>query len=136
LKDAAKRGATAETAMRNAFVLSSGAAARLVLNGGRQTIYDTGRDDPATTGWYRETSGDPCAFCALLASRGGVYYSEDTAGFEAHDHCSCIPVPMYDGDSPLPRGDAAGWARIYQEHAQGGSDPLNRFRRAYEGRAA
>lgn len=131
LKTAAKRGTDPVIAMRNAFVTSSGAASRLVLNGGRDTIFATGQSDPATVGWYRETSGDPCAFCALLASRGGVYYSEDTAGFEAHDHCSCEPEPLYNGQSTLPRGPAAGWARLYDEHAKGGSDQLNAFRRAY-----
>lgn len=38
-----------------------------------------------------------CDFCLMLASRGPVYGSSETAGGEGnkyHDHCYCIPVPV------------------------------------------
>ncbi|WP_279020462.1 hypothetical protein [Mobiluncus mulieris] len=38
-----------------------------------------------------------CDFCLMLASRGPVYGSSETAGGEGnkyHDHCDCIPVPV------------------------------------------
>lgn len=39
-----------------------------------------------------------CAFCIMLAGRGFVYHSEETAGFTKgghpyHNHCRCIAVP-------------------------------------------
>lgn len=41
-------------------------------------------------GWARVLAGETnCAFCAMLASRGPVYKSGVTAGFEAHDGCDC-----------------------------------------------
>lgn len=126
-----RRAATLEEGLRTAFVTSSGAASRLVLNGARETITSSIRSDPGTAGWYRSTGAKPCAFCALLASRGAVYKSEETADFRVHDHCSCEPEPAYQGQSRLPKGPAAGWARLYDEHASGHEDPLNAFRRAY-----
>lgn len=51
------------------------------------------------------TSPRPCQFCAMLASRGAVYYSEDSAlwkrheeGEKYHDNCSCKAVPVFNGE--------------------------------------
>jgi hypothetical protein len=134
IRSAFGNGQSLEQAMRSGFVASSGAASRLALQGGRDTVVDTVRADPEAKGWERVTSGDPCAFCALLASRGGVFRSEESADFEAHDHCSCSAEPVYSG-SLMPHGDAATWDRLYQDHAAGTRDQLKNFRRAYEGRA-
>lgn len=38
-----------------------------------------------------------CAFCLMLASRGFVYYSEDSANAAYHPRCDCIAVPGFDG---------------------------------------
>lgn len=41
--------------------------------------------------WARVLVGEVnCPFCAMLASRGAVYKSEQTAGFEAHNLCDCV----------------------------------------------
>ena len=42
---------------------------------------------------------ETCAFCAMLASRGFVYWSEETAGKFSHFHrgCKCLVVPSTDG---------------------------------------
>lgn len=127
-----RKAASVEEGLRTAFVTSSGAASRLVVNGSRDTITGSLRVDREAVGWHRITSGRPCAFCALLASRGAVYKSEATADFKAHDHCHCIPEPVYQGGSTLPKGPAAGWARLYTEQAAGHKDQINAFRRAYE----
>lgn len=56
-------------------------------------------------GWARVLSGETnCAFCAMLASRGAVYKSEKTAGFEPHPKCDChaelvVKGQRWDGDS-------------------------------------
>jgi hypothetical protein len=93
IKKSTMAGKTAELAMRDAFVQSSGAATRLVLDAGRDTIRQTTVADPRTAGWQRVTSGG-CDFCAMLAGRGAVY-SEATADFASHDHCACSAEPVY-----------------------------------------
>lgn len=93
IKRSTLAGKTAELAMRDAFVQSSGAATRLVLDAGRDTIRQTTTSDPATAGWQRVTSGG-CNFCQMLAGRGAVY-REATASFYAHDHCACSAEPVY-----------------------------------------
>jgi hypothetical protein len=75
----------------------AGAAAagmRHALNGGRETIVETVRADHRARGYERVTSGAACDFCEELAGRGAVY-SEDSADFESHDHCSCSAEPVY-----------------------------------------
>lgn len=44
--------------------------------------------------WKRVLSANPCAFCRMLAGRGAVY-SEGTASFLSHDHCSCTAEPEF-----------------------------------------
>lgn len=107
-----------------------GGATRHVLDGGRGTLTESVRGDRQALGYARVTAGKPCAFCAMLAGRGAVY-KESTAKFEAHDHCACTVEPRYRRDAALPgRGDE--FRDLYKQQAQGGSDPLNAFRRAYE----
>jgi hypothetical protein len=93
IKRSTLAGKTAEQAMIDAFVQSSGAATRLVLDAGRDTVRQTAVADPRTAGWQRVTSGG-CDFCRMLAGRGSVY-SESTADFESHDHCACSAQPVY-----------------------------------------
>jgi hypothetical protein len=63
-----------DTARPNtALSTTLGTASRIALEGGRVTLLDTIDADPAAVGWYRVTDAQPCAFCALLASRGVVY---------------------------------------------------------------
>jgi len=81
-------GKTPAAAMQSAFVQSSGAATRLALDGGRDTV---ARSAPR---YQRVTSGGSCDFCRMLAGRGAVYYS-DTVGFRSHDWCACVSEPVY-----------------------------------------
>ncbi|MCK9921610.1 ADP-ribosyltransferase [Frankia sp. AgPm24] len=120
-------GQTPAQARATGLVQAAGAAARLVLSGGRRTVEDTVRADPQALGWARVTSGRACAFCAMLASRGPVYKS-DTGAFQAHDHCACTNEPVFEG-STLP-ASSGQWAQLWQDSAAGRDDQLNRFRRA------
>ena len=79
-------GQSYEQAMRNGLIEVSGSVSRLSLNAGRDTIMQEVQRDPKAQGWARVTSGEPCAFCAMLASRGPVY-KEESVDFQAHDHC-------------------------------------------------
>ncbi|MEU7843942.1 hypothetical protein AB0B39_23615 [Micromonospora sp. NPDC049114] len=80
----------------------SGGVQRLVLQPARQTIADSVDRDPADARWARvPTGGTTCAFCRLLASRGAVYHSEETAGGLAssyHGTCDCVATPVWPGE--------------------------------------
>lgn len=86
-------GFSPEKALTNAFVQSSGAATRFVLEAGRETIRRTSLVDSRARGWQRVTVGG-CNFCQMLAGRGAVY-SDATVDFRAHDHCGCTAEPVY-----------------------------------------
>lgn len=59
------------------------------------------RRDPRAIGWRRVSDGDPCAFCAMLVSRGPAYTSGRKAllrasdGHKYHPHCGCTIEPVY-----------------------------------------
>jgi hypothetical protein len=117
-----------DTARPNtALSTTLGTASRIALDGGRTTILDTVKQDPASVGWYRVTDGRPCAFCALLASRG-VVYKQDTVGFKAHNDCGCFGAPAFRNGPPLPdiTKDAQ---RVYRERGKGPALPA--FRKAW-----
>lgn len=135
VKTQISRGVPLADALERAAASSARAALRHSLNGGRTAIVETARTDPKALGWARATSGRPCAFCALLAGRGAVYFSDESADFQPHDGCSCTPEPVYRRDAPLP-GDGDRWAALYAEQAKGSSDPLNAFRRAFQAEMA
>lgn len=94
LKRSAVAGIVADAAKARAFVQASGAATRLVLDGGRDTIRQTVAADPGARGWQRVGSGRSCDFCSMLLGRGAVY-TEATADFPSHDHCACGAEPVY-----------------------------------------
>lgn len=88
-------GLQAEQVRRQTLTRVSGTVARQALAGGRDTILQSVAADPVAVGWQRVTSGSPCAFCTTLSANGPAYRRQDTAGFEAHDHCSCTAEPAY-----------------------------------------
>lgn len=120
-------------AAENTLVRLSGSVSRLVGDGGRRTISASIRADRQALGYARVTSGNPCYFCALLASRGAVYKSE-TADFQAHDHDSCTSEPVYRHDAPLP-GKADEFRQLYREATAdaGPGEQVNAFRKAFAG---
>ena len=132
-KDKIRRGKLADTARDESFVHAAGASTRHVLTGGRQSLLSLVDADSQALGWARVTDGDPCAFCAMLASRGPVYGSAAQAGFSAHDACACTAEPVYSRDAPWP-GRAREFQRLWRETTQNtsGRDSINAFRRAYE----
>lgn len=119
-------GQTGNGARKATLTSVSGAVTRHVLNGGRETILQSVAADDQAVGWARVTDGAPCAFCLTLASRGAVYKTEETAGFEAHDHCGCAAMPLWD-DTSLP-ATTDMWRELYdraQREAEA-SDTLDR----------
>lgn len=144
-KKAIAAGKTPQQAMEAAAVRMVGTTQYLALEGGRQVMQRSIDEDDRATGWSRVTDADPCAWCAMLASRGPVYKSAKTAGDPRqggnsyHDHCACQAWPAFTNDEPF-----IGVAeRLYDDwlretRGRGGKHAVNAFRRWWEaeGRAA
>lgn len=144
---AIRAGQTPAQAVDTMAVNMAGSATRLAAEGGREAIRDaTERDDDAI-GWLRVTDGDACSWCLMLASRGAVYKSAETAGraksskfigpgeFKWHDFCGCTGVPIFDPDDPrLDRADElyAEWQRVTQ--GKSGKAAVNVWRRHWDQR--
>jgi len=73
-----------------------------VKQGGRNTLAVSSRRDPAKPRFARVPLGATCAWCRMLASRGFVYASSDTAGdiTKYHPDCDCMIAPAW---GPHPR---------------------------------
>src|SRR5690554_4624304 len=98
---AVRTGASPAQARDRAAVTLSGTASRLALEGGRDVMEATTVEDWEAIGWARISDGDPCAWCAMLISRGAVYKSARTAGDvryggeKVHDHDASQVVPIF-----------------------------------------
>lgn len=67
---------------------------------GESTLYNAERD-PRKPKWARVPTGaETCTFCLMLASRGFVYRSKESAGAlnHWHPHCDCRVIQGYPGD--------------------------------------
>lgn len=125
-----KKAQPVPQAMQNTGVILSGAASRLVLNGARQVILQSVKDDSEAVGWMRVTASNPCSWCSMLASRGAQYKSAESAGFKAHGHCRCTAMPRYsrqDAEALLDSPLRQDWDRVTA--GLSGKDALNAWRR-------
>ena len=113
---------------------SDAAASKLVTDLARATVTDAVNEDPAAVGWTRVAKPTACAFCRLLATRGGVY-TQATVKFRAHDGCSCTAEPVFKGQRWEPSAHVRQWQAEYRKAAQMKGDTLKNFRRIVEGRA-
>src|SRR5690606_37914962 len=69
VKEGTRRGLPLEQVVAEARVASARSAMRHALAGGRDLILEHVERDERALGWARVTSGSPCHFCAMLASR-------------------------------------------------------------------
>lgn len=91
---------------------AAAAVARHVRNAGREAVEHAAEAAGSEIGWARVLTGaESCAFCSMLASRGPVYGSRESAEFITarsgrfdvneqkafHDWCDCIVVPVFEG---------------------------------------
>lgn len=115
----------------------SGATQRYVTNAARDTLEENADEEGVK--WARHAQADACAFCRLLATRGAVYLSRETAGevgatgrirgsrekgSSYHDDCGCVPVPVRAGDTYEYPAYVAEWDIQYAEastNARGGT---------------
>lgn len=95
------KGDTQEAAWAAARELFLNTFHEAVLTGGRTTVEQWAKQDPKAIGWRRVSDGNPCAFCAMLVSRGPVYTSADKAGLSSktgkkyHPKCGCTVEIVY-----------------------------------------
>lgn len=64
-----------------------------------QCVQENARNDPRQVRYARVPTGkETCGFCIMLASRGFVYWSEESAGAFDHYHanCDCVVVGSFD----------------------------------------
>ena len=64
-------------------------------------------------------AGCTCAFCIMMASRGFVYHTRETAGGgdpanRYHLNCRCAVVPMDASDSTIAGYDESGYLDLYE----------------------
>jgi len=89
-------GAAAATAAVTKF---AGIGRRAVMSGGRMMIHESTARDGNAVGWRRVTDGDPCTFCAMLATRGPVYGKNTVLstgeGLRYHGSCGCTAETVY-----------------------------------------
>lgn len=95
------------------------------------TMFDV-KGDPTGPRYARVPQGKTCAFCTMLASRGFVYASEDTAGkwHQYHHDCDCKIVPSW-GETRIEGHDPAKLKDMYEQaKAHASSNDVNAVLRA------
>jgi len=111
VKQALARGSQTAGADGLASVLSTGQ--RLTLLPGRATIEAKVAADPKARGRARVTSGNACAFCRMLSSRGAVYGKR--GDFKAHNDCGCSLEPVM-GSNYRPSPSVAANAEVWKAY--------------------
>ena len=111
----------------------SKAIGRLVKQVGADTTLKNAERDGAQFAWV--PSGDTCAFCITLASRGWQYMSKKALknGHAEHIHanCDCQYAIRFDGKSEVEGYDPDKYLAMY-ENAEGATsqEKINSMRRA------
>lgn len=57
---------------------------------------------------------ETCDWCIMLASRGFVYYTQESAEHGMHLHCDCIVVPGVDGQTSIEGYDPDAYYDMYR----------------------
>lgn len=117
--------------------IGAGEADQAVMEAARSAVDSAMRTDRRVKLVARGTSAAPCAFCAMLASRGFVYASRESAvGIQGdeikqyHRHCHCYPIVRWVDAvelPPLSQFFKDQWSEVTQGYS--GVDALNAWRR-------
>lgn len=138
-EDSKRLLAKSKEILDNASLTGSGVADELVLEGPRNLATHAHSSDHRVRMYTRGTSGNPCAFCAMLASRGFVYWSATSAmntyrdgGMNSyHPNCHCFPIVRWSDESKLPEFNEylqSMWPTITDSY-DSATDKLNAWRR-------
>lgn len=143
-----------------AGVVNAGKIDQAGIQPGRDLINTAASRDQRVMMWARGTGPNPCAFCAMLASRGFAYKSRARAmttkgggnqtsafgGAEVksyHPNCHCYPVLRWaDIPDPTAPGRNAEWEQLWKDEIAGKrldalgttNDTLNHWRRIISAR--
>lgn len=98
IKKSTAAGATVRVTMSRAFATTSQQMVRLVRDAAREQTRVTALNDSRFGGWNRVGTGDTCAFCRMLISRGATY-SEASVRFASHTNCNCEVQPWFSGEA-------------------------------------
>ncbi|MGP3940515.1 VG15 protein [Streptomyces sp. 6N106] len=119
---------------------AANAADREAIRSGRDLVGQASQRDRRVVGWARVTDGDPCHFCAMLASRGAIYKTQFSAATTSdgdprpddpegltryHDGCHCQVVPIYSRNDFL-NPEARRLSREWREVTRGTSGDESR----------
>ena len=131
-------------AEQNAQDALASEAEQMVLDQSRNTIINAVGEDREARAWARITEPGACSFCRLLATRGAVYRSEETANFRAHvkkpngsgGTCRCHVEPAFGvyEMTAQARQDLADYQRLADEFGHSGRDIEIAWRQHIEGR--
>lgn len=108
----------------------AGVIDKSVMDGGRELLDDIVSKDRRVRLVARGTRGNPCYFCAMLASRGFAYGSERQALAGWHPNCHCYAIVRWDDASNLPERNAyykQMWAKVTADYD--GKDKVKAWRR-------
>lgn len=124
---AAQSSPGGEDVLRGKF---AGFMQELSAAGYRQLVVDMVDRTDAFVGWCRVSrTGTPCAWCAMLISRGPVYKSKDTAMTErakaddpdlGHPHCQCAVVPASRNEWETNDSPQFVQARMFEDEWESG----------------
>lgn len=124
--------------------LGAGRADKYAMGAGREMLNRAGAADRRVLKFARGTGPNPCAFCAMLASRGWVYSSAGTATTRQadgttkayHDNCHCFAIARWTEQSPLPpltEFFESQWQSVTEDYPSAGNGKLNAWRRWLNG---
>lgn len=102
---------------------------RMVFDASRDTVISNGEKQKVK--FARYASANACAFCRLMATRGPVYNTEQSAttvvgkhgiptgtrqlGQKYHDACRCVAVPVPEGQTYEPPDYIQNWQTEYEQ---------------------
>lgn len=131
---AAKKAAAGATAEEVANIVISRALYDMRRSYG-QTMTGNAKRDPARPKFARVPSAtksyrDGCPFCRMLASRGFVYWSKQTAGEFDHYHadCQCAVVAQFDKNPKVEGYDPEKYLEEYLDARHVAADNLEEIR--------
>ena len=97
----------------------------------RDTILTNQQRDPASVGWKRNTSGESCKMCTMLADRGAVY-QQSTARFATHPGCDCSASAVF-SSSAGPEANALQYVASRRRKTPAQRQRLNAYLRSMPG---
>jgi len=109
-----------------------GSSERRTYGGLRNTVISSSKREKGAR-WARRARENACPFCRMMAIRGAVYHSAQTAlgGTDRfHDHCHCLAVPVRPGQSYTLPEYTQQWEDEYKaaRKAAGSGDPQDILR--------